>query len=107
MLLGIGSVILIGCMLFGYGLAVERARRGLASWSWRGPPDALTSYLCLSVGGVFLVVGVVALCVLEFLIGLLSIIVAYAAIGGIAFVCTLLARRGSDRRRRHVRRRVD
>lgn len=107
MLLGIGSIILIGCLLIGYGLALERARRGLVSWTWREPPDGVTSYLCLSAGALFLVVGVVTMCVVELLLGLMSIIVAYAVISLFALFCTLLAKRGKDRRGSHVRRRAD
>ena len=107
MLLGISSVLLIGCVLLGYGLAVERARRGLVSWASREPPDAVTSYLCLGVGVLFLVVGVVSMCVVEILLGLLSVPVAFAAIGLSALFFTLLAKRGDDRRRRQVDRRTD
>jgi hypothetical protein len=107
MLLGISTVILIGCVLIGYGLAVEKARRGLVSWGWPEPPDAVISYLSLAAGALLVIVGTVAMCVLEILLGLLSIMVAYPVISLSALFLTLLIKRSSDRRRRQVDRRTD
>lgn len=107
MVLGIASVILIGCVLIGYGLAVERARRGLVSWGWPEPPNAVSSYVSLAVGALLLVAGLVAMCVIEILLGLLSVIVAYAVTSLSALFCTLLAKRGGLRRRRPVERQTD
>ena len=108
MLLAIGAVMLIGCILVGYGLTVERARRGLIAWGWREPPDAATSHLALGAGALLLIAGLVTMCVLQILLGLLSALLAYVAVSLSTLVLTLLAaKRGTGRRRSDVERRTD